>query len=73
MLLREQLDALAGERYPAWWELLVVDNRSSDNIAFVVAAYPQCRPQENDQPLGVALASQLFLSDGAATVEAWMG
>jgi len=51
-------------------ELLVVDNRSSDNIAFVVAAYPQCRPQENDQPLGVALASQLFLSDGAATVEA---
>jgi len=44
MLLREQLDALAKERYPGWWELLVVDNRSSDNIAFVVADYERLLP-----------------------------
>jgi len=42
--LREQLSALAAERYPRWWEVVVADNRSTDHTAQVVAEFADRLP-----------------------------
>lgn len=41
--LPEQLDALAGQRWSGSWEVIVVDNRSSDGTADVAAAHAGLR------------------------------
>jgi len=43
--LGEQLAALQAQRYTGPWELIVVDNRSTDNTAEVVARYSAALPQ----------------------------
>jgi glycosyltransferase involved in cell wall biosynthesis len=42
--LREQLDALCVQVYPQWWEVVVVDNRSTDHTPQVLQEYADRLP-----------------------------
>jgi len=42
--LAQQLTALAAQEYPAWWEVVVVDNRSTDHTAQVIERFQDRLP-----------------------------
>lgn len=44
-LLREQLDSIAAQQYDGLWEVLVVDNRSTDGTQDFVRVYQQQLPE----------------------------
>ena len=42
--LAETLDAIAGQQYPAWWEVVVVDNGSTDATSAVAQSFADRLP-----------------------------
>ena len=74
--LREQLAALASQEYPAWWEVVVADNRCTDHTRAVLAEFVDALPlrvvdanEHAGRPYAVSAGAAASTGDAMITVD----